>query len=472
VRKNIERENMVDRQYDVAVIGGGPGGYVAAIRAAQHGFYVALVEQEKLGGVCLNLGCIPSKALLKSAELYNAFKSSGEFGITHTGLQYDFSKIIKRSRSVAERLSKGVEYLMKKNKIDVIKGAGKLINRNIIEVENGEELLAVSSKAIILATGGRPKSIPGIMIDRNKIITSAEAMTLPEQPESMIIIGGGAIGVEFAYFYNSFGTKVTIVEMMPAILPNEDREHSKIVENSLKKSGIDILTSAKVESVQTGENVTLKVASAEGEKELTALVALMAVGIRGNIENIGLESVGIEVESGFIKTDEFMETNIKGIYAIGDVTGAPMLAHAASHEGIIAADHIAGKAEQGVQKVNVPHCTYCQPQVASIGLTEEEAVAKGFEIKVGRFPFRSLGKAVAIGETEGQVKLIFDEKNGELLGAHIVGADATELIAELGIARTFKSSWMEIHNTIHAHPTLSEAIMEAAGQAFGAAINI
>ncbi|MBP8976142.1 MAG: dihydrolipoyl dehydrogenase [Bacteroidetes bacterium] len=463
---------MVDRQYDVAVIGGGPGGYVAAIRAAQLGFYVALVEREKLGGVCLNWGCIPSKALLKSAELYNAFKNSGEFGITHSGLQYDFSKIIKRSRNVAERLSKGVEYLMKKNKIDVIKGAGKLINRNIIEVENGEELLAVSSKAIILATGGSPKSIPGVTIDRKKIITSAEAMTLLEQPESMIIIGGGAIGVEFAYFYNSFGTKVTIVEMMPAILPNEDREHSKIVENSLKKSGINIFTSAKVESVQTGENVVLKVVTADGEKELTASVALMAVGVQANKENIGLESVGIEVEKGFIKTSEFMETNVKGIYAIGDVTGAPMLAHAASHEGIIAADHIAGKAEQGVQKFNIPHCTYCQPQVASIGLTEEEAVAKGFEIKVGRFPFRSLGKAVAIGETEGQVKLIFDEKNAELLGAHIVGADATELIAELGIARTLKSSWMEIHNTIHAHPTLSEAIMEAAGQAFGASINI
>jgi dihydrolipoamide dehydrogenase len=464
---------MADRQYDVTVIGGGPGGYVAAIRAAQLGMKVGLVERDKLGGICLNWGCIPSKALLKSAELYNAFKKSQEFGISHTGLTYDFSKIIARSRGVADRISKGVEYLMKKNKIETISGTAKLINRNSIEVmQNGKISDTIKSKSIILATGGRPRSIPGVTIDRKKIITSTEAMSLPEQPKSMIIIGGGAIGVEFAYFYNSFGTKVTIIEMLPTILPNEDKEVTKILDSSLKKSGIDILTNTKVESVRVDKEVVVTVLGAEGKKDITAEVALMAIGVQANIENLGLEALGIKTDRGFISVNEFGKTNLEGIYAVGDVSGPPLLAHVASHEGILAVNHITGKVRNGLDKTNIPSCTYCQPQVASVGLTEDAAISKGLKIKIGRFPFRPLGKAMAIGETEGLVKLIFEEKHGELLGAHIIGSEATEMIAELGIAKSLETTWEELHNTMHAHPTLSEAVMEAAGQAWDAAIHI
>ena len=457
----------------MTVIGGGPGGYVAAIRAAQLGLKVGLVERDKLGGVCLNWGCVPSKALLKSAELYNAFKKSQEFGISHTGLTYDFSKIITRSRGVADRISKGVEYLMKKNKIEVIPGSAKLIGKNSIEVtKDGKVTETIKSKSIILATGGRPRSVPGVTIDRKKIITSTEAMSLPEQPKSLIVIGGGAIGVEFAYFYNSFGTKVTIVEMLPSILPIEDKEITKILDSSLKKSGIDILTNTKVENIKIDHEVTVTVSDKDGKKDIKADLALIAVGVQANIENLGLEAVGVKTERGFIIVNEFGKTNIDGIYAVGDVSGPPLLAHVASHEGIVAADHIAGKAKHGIDKSNVPSCTYCQPQVASVGLTEEAAVAKGYKVKIGRFPFRPLGKAMASGETEGIVKLIFDEKYGELLGAHIIGSEATEMIAELGMAKALETTWEELHNTMHAHPTLSEAVMEAAGQAFDAAINI
>lgn len=464
---------MADRQYDVTVIGGGPGGYVAAIRAAQHGLKVGLVERDKLGGVCLNWGCVPSKALLKSAELYNTFKKSQEFGISHTGLSYDFSKIISRSRGIADRISKGVEYLMKKNNIEVIPGSAKVIGKDTIEVTNKDNRIeTVKSKNIILATGGRPRSIPSIVIDKKKIITSTEAMSLSEQPKSMIVIGAGAIGVEFAYFYNSLGTKITIVEMLPSILPNEDKEITKMLDSSLRKSGIEILTSTKVESIKIDQDVTVTISGSEGKKEITANLALMAVGVQANIENIGLEVVGVKTDRGFIVVDEYGKTSVNGIYAIGDVAGPPLLAHVASHEGIVTADHIAGKASHGIDKLNIPSCTYCQPQVASVGLTEEGAKAKGYKIKIGRFPFRPLGKAVAIGETEGIVKLIFDEQYGELLGAHILGSEATEMIAELGIAKTLETTWEELNSTMHAHPTLSEAIMEAAGQAFNAAIQI
>jgi dihydrolipoamide dehydrogenase len=464
---------MTERQYDVTVIGGGPGGYVAAIRAAQLGMKIGLVERDKLGGVCLNWGCVPSKALLKSAELYNAFKKSQEFGISHTGLTYDFSKIITRSRGVADRISKGVEYLMKKNKIEIVSGTAKLIGRNSIEViKDGTLTDTIKSKNIILATGGRPRSVPGVTIDRKKIITSTEAMSLLEQPKSLIVIGGGAIGVEFAYFYNSFGTKVTIVEMLPSILPIEDKEITKILDSSLKKSGIDILTNTKVESVKTDHEVTVTVSDKDGKKDVKADIALMAVGVQANIENLGLEAIGVKTERGFIIVNEFGKTNIGGIYAVGDVSGPPLLAHVASHEGIVAVDHIAGKAKHGIDKLNIPSCTYCQPQVASVGLTEEAAVTKGYKVKIGRFPFRPLGKAMAIGETEGIVKLVFDEKYGELLGAHIIGSEATEMIAELGMAKALETTWEELHNTMHAHPTLSEAVMEAAGQAFDVAINI
>jgi dihydrolipoamide dehydrogenase len=464
---------MAERQYDVTIVGGGPGGYVAAIRAAQLGLKAAVVERDRLGGICLNWGCIPSKALLKSAELYHAFKKSEEFGITAKEVTYDFSKIIKRSRDVSDRITKGVEYLMKKNKVDVISGTAKLTGKNSIQVgKDGKTTDTVKSKAIILATGGRPRTIPGVTIDRKKIITSTEAMTLPEQPKSMVVIGGGAIGIEFAYFYNAFGTKVTVVEMMPTILPLEDKDITKILESSLKKSGIELLTNAKVDSVDVGKDVTVKVTTKEGTKTLQGDVALMAIGVQGNVEDIGLEGVGVKVEKGFVKVDQFGKTSIDGIYAIGDVNGPPLLAHVASHEGIIAAEHIAGKATHGIDRSNVPACTYCQPQVASVGMTEEAAVKAGYKVKVGKFPFRPLGKAMAIGETEGTVKLIFDEKYGELLGAHIIGSEATEMIAELVTAKALETTYEEIFRTMHAHPTLSEAVMEAAGDAYGVAIHI
>lgn len=464
---------MAEKQYDVTVIGGGPGGYVAAIRAAQLGLKVGLVERDKLGGICLNWGCIPSKALLKSAELYNSFRKAGDFGFSFTDLKFDFPKIIKRSRDVADRVSKGVEYLMKKNKIEVISGSAKLTGKNSLEVtKDGMIVDTIKTKFTLLATGGRPKSLPGVTIDRKKVITSTEAMTLPEIPKSMLVIGGGAIGIEFAYFYNAFGTKVTVVEMLPSILPREDKEITKLLESSLKKQGVELLTNARVESVVVGDDVSVKVSTKDGMQELRGDIALMAVGVQGNVENIGLESLGVKVERGAVVVDKFGKTNIEGIYAIGDLSGSPWLAHAASHQGIVAAEHLAGKSMHGFDRSNIPSCTYCQPQVASVGMTEEAAVAAGKKVKVGRYPFRPLGKAMAIGETEGIVKLVFDEKYGELLGAHIIGSEATELIAELGLARALESTNEEIFRTMHAHPTLSEAIMEAAGDAFGQAINI
>ena len=464
---------MAERQFDLTIIGAGPGGYVAAIRAAQLGMKVGLVERDKLGGICLNWGCIPSKALLKSAELYQTFKKAEEFGFSYKDLKFDFPKIIKRSRDVADRVSKGVEYLMKKNKIEVIPGTARLVSKNAIEVsKDGKTTDTIKTKFTIIATGGRPRTIPGVTIDRKKVITSTEAMTLPELPKSLLVIGGGAIGIEFAYFYNSFGTKVTVVEMLPSILPKEDKEITKLLESSLKKQGVEILTNAKVESVGVTSDVALRISTKEGAKELKGEFALMAVGVQGNVENLGLESLGVKVDRGAIIVDKFGKTSVEGIYAIGDVSGAPWLAHAASHQGIVAAEHMAGKTVHGFDRTNIPSCTYCQPQVASVGMTEEAAVAAGYKVKVGRFPFRPLGKAMATGETEGSVKLVFDERYGELLGAHIIGSEATELIAELGLARALESTNVEIQRTMHAHPTLSEAIMEAAGDAFGQAINI
>jgi dihydrolipoamide dehydrogenase len=464
---------MAELQYDVTVVGGGPGGYVAAIRAAQLGMKVGIVERDRMGGICLNWGCIPSKALLKSAELLHTMRRSEEYGITHKDLKFDFAKIIKRSRDVSERITKGVEFLMKKNKIEVVKGTAALTGKNTIKVTNdGKTTDTIKSKSVIIATGGRPRSVPGVEIDRKKVITSTEAMSLSEQPSSMVVIGGGAIGIEFAYFYNSLGTKVTVVEMMPTILPLEDREMTKIVASSLKKSGIEILTETKVEGVKVGKDVEVTVSSAEGKKTLKGDVALMAIGIQGNSENLGLEAVGVQIEKGFIKVNEFCQTNVAGIYAIGDVSGPPLLAHVASHEGIVAAEHIAGKAKHGIDRKFFPSCTYCQPQVASVGLTEEAALAAGYKLKIGKFPFRPLGKALAIGETEGQVKLIFDEKYGELLGAHIVGSEATEMIAELTTAKALETTYEELWRTMHAHPTLAEAVMEAAGNAYGVSIHI
>lgn len=464
---------MAERQFDLTVVGSGPGGYVAAIRGAQLGMKVGIVEKDRLGGICLNWGCIPSKALLKSAELYNNFKRAEEFGITYKDLKFDFNKIIKRSRDVSERITKGVEYLMKKYKIEVIAGTGKLTSKTVLEVSNnGKVTDNVRTKNFILATGGRPRSVPGVTIDRKKVITSTEAMILSEQPKSMVVIGGGAIGIEFAYFYASLGTKVTVIEMLPSILPNEDKEITKILDSSLKKLGIEILTSTKVEGVQVGAGATVKVSGSEGTKEVKGDVALMAIGVQGNVENLGLDEVGVKYEKSFIKVDEFGRTSVPNIYAIGDVSGPPLLAHVASHEGIVAADHMAGKATHGTDRSVFPSCTYCQPQVASIGMTEEAATKAGYKLKIGKFPFRPLGKAMAIGETEGTVKLIFDEKYGELLGAHIIGSEATEMIAELGMAKALETTWEELHSTMHAHPTLAEAIMEAAGQAYGVSIHI
>ncbi|HAV22487.1 MAG TPA: dihydrolipoyl dehydrogenase [Bacteroidetes bacterium] len=464
---------MAEKQFDLTVIGSGPGGYIAAIRAAQHGLKVGIVERDKLGGICLNWGCIPSKALLKSAEVYTTFKKAGEFGFSYKDLTFDFSKIIQRSRGVADRISKGVEYLMKKNKIEVVPGTAKLTGKNAVEVsKDGKVVDTIKTKHMILATGGRPRTIPGVTIDRKRIITSTEAMSLAEQPKSLAVIGGGAIGVEFAYFYNALGTKVTIIEMMPSILPLEDKEISKIVESSLKKQGINILTGAKVESVKIDKGVVIAVSTKDGNVDVQGELALMAVGVQGNVENLGLESVGVKTDRGFVVVNEFMKSSVDGIYAIGDVSGPPLLAHVASHEGIVAADHIAGKAKHGIDKNTIPACTYCQPQVASVGMTEEAAIAKGHKVKVGRFPFRPLGKAMAIGETEGTVKLVFDEKYGELLGAHIVGSEATEMISELVMAKSLETTWEELFNTMHAHPTLSEAVMEAAGDSHGVALNM
>ncbi len=463
---------MPDRAFDVVVIGGGPGGYVAAIRAAQHGLKTAVVERDRLGGICLNWGCIPTKALLKNAEIYRTFSSADEWGISVKDLRFDFSKIIKRSRDVALRNSKGVEYLFKKNKIEHIPGSGKLTSPGKIAVTSNGKSETLTSKHIIIATGARARSLPNVAIDKKQIISSTEAMILPQLPKTMVIIGAGAIGVEFAYFFNAFGTKVTLIEMMPEILPVEDKEISKLLESSFRKSGIEILTRSRVESISTSKEVKVAVATGEGKKEVKCEIALMAIGVQGNSENIGLETLGVKVEKGWISVDDFSRTNVPGIYAIGDVAGPPWLAHVASREGIVCVDAIAGKNPQPIDYDIIPGCTYCQPQVASVGMTEERAIAEGHEIKVGRFPFSASGKARAIGETEGLVKLIFDAKYGELLGAHILGSEATEMIAELCVAKNLETTASGIFDTIHAHPTLSEAVMEAAENAYGHSIHI
>lgn len=465
---------MADKSFDIVVLGGGPGGYTAAIRAAQLGFTTGIIEADRLGGVCLNWGCIPTKALLKNAEILHQFKKASEWGISYENLKFDFGKIIQRSRSISDRISKGVEFLMRKNKIDYMPGYGTFCGTNSIEVKPKEgSTFKVSAKHIIVATGARARSLPGVTIDRKRIITSTEAMTLPEQPKTMVVIGAGAIGVEFAYFYNALGTKVTLVEMMPGILPIEDRELTKELEKSFRKQGIEILTETKVESATASSNgVTVVVSGPEGKKEFKADVALMAIGVQGNVEGFGLEKVGVAVERNHIKVDKDYRTNVPGIYAIGDVIGPPWLAHVASAEGIHCVEAIKGLNPEPIDYSMIPGCTYCQPQVASVGLTEEKARAEGYELKIGKFPFRPLGKAMAIGETEGMVKLIFDAKYGELLGAHILGSEATEMIAELVLAKKLEATGKSIFHTVHAHPTLSEAVMEAAAAAYGEAINI
>jgi dihydrolipoamide dehydrogenase len=460
--------------YDLAVVGSGPGGYVAAIRAAQLKMKTVLIEEDKLGGICLNWGCIPTKALLKSAETYALLKQVDEFGLQAGTISFDFGKIIQRSRKVAEVNSKGVEFLMKKNKIDVIKGRARISQRSVLEVTDaGGKKTPISCTNTLVACGGRPRSIPGISIDGQTIIDYRKAMTLEQKPASMIIIGAGAIGIEFAYFYNELGTQVTILEMLESILPVEDKEITTLLAKNFKKNKIQIHTSAKVETVKKiKEGIEVTFIRDNQRETIKAELALMAIGIQGNVENLGLEETGIKTDRGFIKVNQWYETNVQGIFAIGDIIGPPLLAHVASHEGIICVEKIAGLPTHPLDYLNIPGCTYCQPQVASIGLTEEKARAAGHDIRIGRFPYSASGKARAIGEREGLVKLIFDKKYGELLGAHIIGSEATELIAELGLAKSMESTAVELARTIHAHPTLAEMIMEAAGDSLGEAIHI
>jgi dihydrolipoamide dehydrogenase len=461
--------------FDLVVFGSGPGGYVAAIRAAQLGLKTAIVEREALGGICLNWGCIPTKALLKSADVLNQMRRAQEFGLKTGEISVDFPAVIKRSRQVADRLSKGVGFLMKKNKVEIFSGIGRFKDNKTLLIfdASGKETASVNSQRFLIATGARPRNLPGLELDGKKLISYREAMSLPQQPKSLIIIGAGAIGVEFAYFYNTLGTQVTLIEMLPQILPLEDSEGVEVVHKSFQKAGIKIFTNAKVEKVdKTDTGITVHGTTEKGPQTWEGELCLIAVGVQANSDNMGLEGLNIETDRGFIKAGEAYQTNVAGIWAIGDVIGAPMLAHAASHEGIIAVENMAGQKTHRLDPRTVPSCTYCQPQVASVGLTEAKAKELGFNYKIGKFPFSAIGKATAIGEREGLVKLIFEAKYGELLGAHIVGAEATEMIAELGLAQTHGGIPESIANTIHAHPTLAEAVMEAALGAMGRAIHI
>ncbi|RPI68462.1 MAG: dihydrolipoyl dehydrogenase [Ignavibacteriae bacterium] len=467
---------MNQHSFDVVVVGSGPGGYVAAIRASQLGLKVACIERDRLGGVCLNWGCIPSKSLLKNAEYMNFFKHAEDFGFGVKGLEVDFPKVISRSRGVADRMSNGVAFLFKKYKVTQIKGWGTLKNSTTVDVkdENGTVTDVVTAKNIIIATGARPRQIPGIDVDREFILTSTEAMLQQKAPKEMIIMGAGAIGIEFAYFYNAFGSKVTIIEMQDRLLPVEDEEVSKELRKVFERElGMSILTETKVLSAKKkGKGVEIVVQKKDGTQEtLKADLALNAIGVQGNIENIGLEAAGVTVERGWVKVDKYLRTNVPNIYAIGDVAGAPWLAHKASAEGLVAAEHMAGHHTDGVPYNNIPGCTYCQPQVASVGLTEKAAREAGHEVKVGKFPFTANGKAHGIGKAQGFVKLVFDAKYGELLGAHMIGPDVTEMIGEMGIARALEATGPAIFKTIHAHPTLSEAIMESAALAYDECVN-
>jgi len=467
--------------YDVIVIGSGPGGYPAAIRASQLGLKVAIIEKESLGGVCLNWGCIPTKALIKSAQVYDYVKHSANYGITTTGVNHDFGAVIKRSRGVADKMSKGVQFLMKKNKIYVIMGYGKVMSKGKVEVKDAEgKTQIIETKYIVIATGGRSRELPNLKQDGKKVIGYREAMVLPTQPKSMIIVGSGAIGVEFAYVYNSMGTKVTIVEFLPRIVPVEDEDISRELEKQYRKQGIEIMTNASVESLDTsGALVKAKVKQLDGSfVTLEADIVLSAVGVVSNIENIGLEQNGIKAEKGRVIVDKFQQTNVAGIYAIGDCSPGQALAHVAAKEGINAAEHIAYQEKkhahlpEGIDYNNVPGCTYCIPEISSVGYTEKAAKEAGYEIKVGKFPFMASGKASASGATEGFVKVIFDAKYGEFLGCHMIGMNVTEMIAEAVVARKLETTAHEILNAIHPHPTMSEGLKEAVAAAYGEAIDI
>ncbi len=462
-------------QYDLIIIGSGPGGYVAAIRAAQLGMKVGVVERENLGGICLNWGCIPTKALLKSAQVYEYTQHAAEYGVTINGdAKPDFTKMIERSRIVADGMSKGIQFLFKKNKIDAIFGTGKLLNNKTVEVTDKDgKNTQISANHIILATGARSRELPNIKQDGVKVIGYRQAMFLPKQPASMIVIGSGAIGSEFAYFYNAIGTKVTLIEVLPNIVPLEDEEVSKTLERSFKKTGLNVITNSTVETVDSSGNLCrVKVKTAKGEETFEAEIVLSAVGITPNLENIGIETLGIVLEKGKVKVDEFYRTNVEGIYAIGDILATQALAHVASAEGITCVEKIAGKNPRPIDYNNIPGCTYTSPEVASVGYTEKAAKEAGYEIKVGKFPYSASGKASAVGAKEGFVKVIYDAKYGELLGAHLIGYNVTELIAELVVAHNLETTGHEIIKSIHPHPTMSEAIMEASAAAYGEVIHI
>lgn len=467
--------------YDVVVIGSGPGGYPAAIRASQLGFKVAIIEKESLGGICLNWGCIPTKALIKSANVMEYAKHSTNYGVNVQNAQPDFGAVIKRSRGVADKMSKGVQFLMRKNKIDVIMGYAKLIAKGKIEVAAADgSKQTVEAKHIIIATGGRSRELPNLKQDGKKVVGYREAMVLPQQPKTMIIVGSGAIGVEFAYVYNSMGTKVTIVEFMPRVVPVEDEEISKELEKQFKKQGMEIMTNSTVESVDTsGNGVKAQVKKQDGSTvTLEADIVLSAVGVVANVENIGLEALGVKTERGKIVVDKYQQTNVPGIYAIGDCTPNQALAHKAGKEGVNAAEYIGylekkfNHQPEAIDYNNVPGCTYCSPEIASVGYTEKAARDAGYDVKIGKFPFMASGKASAAGATEGFVKIIYDAKYGELLGCHMIGYNVTEMIAEISVARKLETTAHEILNAIHPHPTMSEAVKEATAAAYGEAIDI
>jgi dihydrolipoamide dehydrogenase len=461
--------------YDLVVVGSGPGGYVAAIRASQLGMKVGVIERENLGGICLNWGCIPTKALLKSAQVFEYLQHAADYGITIEGAaKPDFTKIVERSRGVADGMSKGIQFLFKKNKIDAILGTGKLLNNKTVEVTDKDgKKTKIEANHIILATGARSRELPSLKQDGVKIIGYRQAMSLPKQPASMLVVGSGAIGSEFAYFYNALGTKVTLVEFLPNIVPLEDEEVSKALEKSFKKAGLTVLTGSTVESVDTsGPLCKVKIKTSKGEEIHEAEVVLSAVGIAPNLENIGIEELGIELDKGRVKVDQFYRTNVQGVYAIGDILATQALAHVASAEGITCVEKIAGLNPHPLNYNNIPGCTYTSPEVASVGYTEKAAKEAGYEIKVGKFPFTASGKASAVGAKDGFVKVIYDAKYGELLGAHLIGYNVTEMIAEMVVARNLETTGHEIIKSIHPHPTMSEAIMEATAAAYGEVIHI
>ena len=464
------------KEFDVCVIGSGPGGYVAAIRASQLGFSTAIIEKRHLGGVCLNIGCIPTKALLRSAEVLESIQHASDYGIEVSGSKADFGGMVKRSRGVANKMSKGVQFLMKANKIQVFMGTGVFASKNELQVqdESGKETERIKAKHFIIATGARPRVLPNLPIDGKMIIDSEAAMTMEKQPKKMVIVGAGAIGVEFAYFYHTIGTEVTLVELQKNLVPVEDADVGRELGKIYKKKGINILTESTVESVtKKGKGVEVTINTKKGEQIVEADVVLSAVGVTGNVEGLGLEEIGVKIERGAIVVDRSTySTGVEGIYAVGDIIGAPWLAHKASHEAIVLVEQLAGKHPKAINYKNIPGCTYCEPQVASVGMTEAAAKEAGYEVKVGKFPLSASGKATALGHEEGFVKVIFDAKYGEWLGCHMIGFGVTEMIAEAVVARDLETTGHEIISAVHPHPTLSEAVMEAVAEAYNEGVHL